>query len=166
MARKPKRQRDYKAEYARRTAKLAPGPSPERQRARGHKPKEHVERARRTRRKFGVSPSTLTKLRARVVDHILAQLAAAGTAQPVKPATVRRGIKALNGNMLRFVLATEMHGETIKAGASIQGDGPEHEEVAARFSEYFESLVDLWQDGDVQMPAELSPDDWNPFWYH
>ncbi len=57
------RSRDFKAEYAKRIARAtALGKS--RQEARGHKPREHVERQEREREEFGLSGSEVRSIRA------------------------------------------------------------------------------------------------------
>lgn len=142
-----RRRRDYKAEYARRVAGTAPG-SAERQAKRGHKPPpgktEGAHRRERTMRKFGVSPSTLTRLRAAARDNIVSQLHAVGTRKWINEKTVTKGLAMLHANTLRNLALID--GGAIKQLASL-----DYGDVAAN---------ELFDDEDA--------DEWegrNPLWY-
>jgi hypothetical protein len=101
MARK--RQRDYAAEYARRIASGALR-GKTRQAARGHKVREHVERAAREARKFGIAGSRLTRLRAEALHHVLHELNSIRTKYKPNEETIRRGLNLLHSETLRLIL--------------------------------------------------------------
>ncbi len=143
---KPKKKRDYAAEYKRRIASAeAKGRS--RQSARGHIAKEHVERARRAKAKFGASPSTLTRLRGKVLAHLIAELEMEGTRKAIKIATLTKGVRLLHVEDLRTALV--LNGTDIKAVAAAQM--VDMAALALTFP-YSEDAVE-----DAQQ---------NPFWYH
>src|SRR5215469_10901068 len=108
MARKPRRgslngrsavpKRDYKAEYQRRVA-AGRKAGKSRQAARGHKAKEHVERARKTQQRYGVTPYMLGKLRKAARDRLRGVWQKAAK-NPVNDATVERGIRILGAEDL------------------------------------------------------------------
>lgn len=140
-----KRKRNYKAEYARRI-RNAEAKGKSRQQARGHIAKEHVERSRRTQSKFGASPSTLTRARAKALDHLSRMLS--GGKKPVDERTLERGIRLLHIEDLRSVVEIKS-GDYLKALAAAQAT-----QVAALADVFPYSIDDIEE-------AER-----NPIWYH
>lgn len=140
-----KRKRNYKAEYARRIAR-AEAAGKTRQQARGHKPKEHIERARRSKIKYGVSPGTLTKWRNKAKDRLLAIYDKIAR-NPVSETTLRRGMKLLHYEDL--VELVEMDRMDIISAVKIQSTYLE--QLAEHFPVSIDDIVDA---------------DHNPLWYH
>lgn len=147
MAKAPKRQRNYKAEYERRLAKgRTAGKS--RQQSRGHKVKEHVSRADKTRRKYGVSPAQLTKLRAAARDRVVA-LFTVTAKKPVNTDTVERGMKLLHGDDLARIADDELDNVDLISAVKIS------EAYFDQLAEYFPASIDMIEDEGL-----------NPLWYH
>jgi len=140
-----KRKRDYKAEYAKRIAK-AEAAGKTRQQARGHKAKEHVERARRSKAKFGVSPSTLTKIRKKARDRLLA-LYQKTARNPVSEKTLRRGMKLLHYEDLLSLI--DMDPIDVLSAVKIQ------DTYLEQLAQYFPVSID-----DIESAGT------NPLWYH
>lgn len=140
-----KRQRNYKAEYARRIAK-AKAAGKTRQEARGHKPREHVERARRSAAKYGASPSTMTRLRREAKDKLKA-LYLKVARNRVNEHTIARGMKYLHADDLRALI--ERDDFEIIGKASIQAT-------------YLDQLA---EDFPVSID-EIEGAEHNPYWYH
>lgn len=140
-----KRKRDYKAEYARRI-KRAETAGKTRQQARGHKPKEHVERARRSKAKYGVSPSTLTKLRKRAKDK-LKSLYEKTAKNPINDRTLNRGMKLLHREDLQSLV--DMDPIDILSAVKIQ------DSYLEQLAEYFPASID-----------DITEAEFNPLWYH
>lgn len=148
-SRRPKRQRDYQAEYARRRAQgLAAGKSV--RAARGHAApswappgaSEYATRKERVRVKFGTTPARLTQLRKDAVAYVIAELTEAGTKGKINPDTIYEGMRRLNADQLEIVL--QMDGPGMKVQASL---------------DYGQGMFD-----DIQDDEE--PDDYrNPYWY-
>ena len=142
-AHRPKRQRDYKAEYARRVAKgTAAGRT--RQEARGHHERERGQteagyRRERSILKYGATPAELTRLRRAAREHILAQLGAVGTRAPVYEPTVRKGLRMLHARSLETIL--QYTGRDFRSLGALDLN-----EVAV-----------LLEDDELER---------NPFWYH
>lgn len=140
-----KRKRDYKAEYARRIAK-ATASGKTRQQARGHKPKEHIERARRAKAKYGVAPSTLTRLRKRAYER-LKSLYEKTARNPISDRTIKRGMKLLHHEDLRNLI--DMDQIDILSAVKIQ------DTYLEQLAEYFPASID-----DIEGASH------NPLWYH
>lgn len=132
------------AAYERRIASyLRRHPGATRQDARGHRAAtrpagttEHGERARKTRRKYGVAPSTLTKLRRDALRHVKQILGQTTTKSPVFDETIQRYHKHMSADWLRDVLAMSAR---------------EYQDAAA---------------GAATETAPDEPKPFNPFWYH
>lgn len=140
-----KRKRDYKAEYARRIAKaMAAGKT--RQQARGHKPKEHVVRARKSQAKYGASPSTMTRLRKQAYDRVLG-LYNRVAKNPVSSRTVHRGMRMLHADDLWGLVA--MDDVDVISAVKVS------DTYLDQLSEYFPASMDAINDAE-----------WNPLWYH
>lgn len=143
------RQRDHKAEYARRIANAAKkGIS--RQRARGHQKSEHVERRRRAILNYGAPPATLTKWRKKAFAHVL-RVMASKAQKPINEDYLRHGFELLHIEDLRACV--ELGGTDATAIAAVQ------EVHLALLSEWFPYSDDLIEEGDEEGPR-------NPFWYH
>lgn len=149
-----KRKRDYKAEYAKRLARGAVK-GKTRQQARGHKAKEHVVRAQRSKAKYGVSPSTLTRLRAQAKDKLVAAYKIiARNPYQVSDDTVRRGMRLLHAEDLRAIIAwdgiqiTNMKNE-------LSPLDPAADSYYGQLEKYFPASVD-----------DINAADHNPGWYH
>lgn len=126
MARKPIEQ--LSPAYRKRVESyLKRHPGAKREAARGHK-EESLERLRRRTRR-----------------HMLLQLAAAGTRQPVSEKTIRKHVDGMSRDMMRWVLLLDGNG--IKVAA------------AARTAEDWGSFF------DDEAPDDFDRTD-NPFWYH
>lgn len=141
-----KRKRNFKAEYARRIAK-AKASGKTRQQGRGHKAKEHVERAKRTKAKYGISPAQLTRLRSKARAKVLAVFEATAR-NPVNDATVRRGIAMLHPDDLRR-LVDDLDPIDIISAAKIQ------DAYLDQLADYFPASID-----------DIEGVDFNPLWYH
>ncbi len=156
---KPKssrRPRDYKAEYKRRLAR-GKKQGKTRQQARGHRPKEHVERRRKSEQKYGASPSTLTGLRKQAFDKLMA-IYQTQALNPVSDKTVRKGMKMLHAEDLRALI--DRDNVEIINRASVQAAFTDSKGV------YHRSYIDqLAEDFPVSID-ELVAVDYNPYWYH
>jgi hypothetical protein len=137
----PKRQRDYAAEYKKRTAGART--VAERRKARGHAQESAEKKARRARIKeeYGVTPERLAKLRREAQAHIIAELDRVGTRHRINPETIKIGLRRLNAEALERIRL--IPGEFLKGLASLQ---------IGQFS----PLRDSWDYYD---------EDINPFWY-
>src|SRR5262249_22261624 len=88
------------------------------QRGRGHVEREHVRRAQRIQRRYGIPEAELSDLRRRVLEHILAELAAVGTNRQPQRRKLARGVATMPLAMLYQTL--ELDGDAIREWASIQ----------------------------------------------
>jgi hypothetical protein len=145
MATRPKRRRNYKAEYARRIARAAAA-GKTRQQGRGHKAREHVTRARRTRAKYGVSPAQLGKLRKAAFDRVMA-LFNATARNPVSERTVHRGMRMLHGDDLQSLI--DMDDVDVLSAVKVS------DAYLYQLDEYFPHSID-----------EIESEGHNPLWYH
>lgn len=156
MARKPtpKRKRDYKAEYARRIAR-ATAAGKTRQAARGHKPKEHVVRQRRSISKYGASPSTMTRLRNQAKEKLMAVYrTVAKNPMRVSDRTVARGMRLLHADDLRTLIARDDI-EIVNMTKELSPLDTEADSYHEQLAQYFPVSVD-----------EIDAADFNPGWYH
>lgn len=153
-----KRKRNFKAEYARRIAKGAAS-GKTRQQARGHREKEHVERARRSKSKYGASPGTMTKLRAQAKGTLL-KMYQRRARQPVNEQTVKRGMKYLHADDLRKIINDEI--ATINAINGMQALSPTGTNEDPNGDSYFEQLAEHFPTSVDLLDGE----DINPLWYH
>lgn len=151
MARKPPRKRNYKAEYERRQAKgRAAGKT--RQQARGHKPREHVERARQSQAKYGASPSTMTRLRREAASKLLAIYKTIAK-NPVNETTVARGMRLLHADDLRELIARDSI-DTVSMLKEISPLRPSSASYLEQLEQYFPESID-----------DIDDAEWNPGWY-
>lgn len=148
-----KRKRNYAAEYKRRIAR-AEAQGKTRQAGRGHKAAEHVERARRTRAKFGVSPGTLTRLR-RLAREKVRGILDAIRKHRFDEAYFERGFRLIHAEDLRTIIDADAMEivNYVKLGAG----GPPG--LAA---------IDLAQMAEFTPYSmeDIEDADRNPFWYH
>lgn len=154
MAIRPKRRRNYKAEYKRRVAK-GERAGKTRQQARGHKGKEHVERAERSRSKYGASPGTMTRLRREAREKLLAVYNRTARGK-VREKTVKRAMKYIHADDLRALIdgpdtnIVNMKNELSPLDPETTAADVYHSALAEYFPESIDDLVDL---------------DFNPGWY-
>lgn len=144
-----KRKRNYKAEYAARIARAA-AKGKTRQQARGHKAKEHVVRAERSKAKYGASPATMTRLRKAAKEKLIA-LYTVIAKNPVSERTVARGMRMLHAEDLRELIARD--DIEIIGKATIQGGAEDS---------YLNQLADDFPYSIDDIEAV----DFNPYWYH
>lgn len=140
-----RRRRNYKAEYARRIANAAKA-GKSRQAARGHKPKEHVERKRRAIAKHGVTPYQLTKLR-RAARAKVTAIWMKFSRNPVSDRTIRRGMAMLAVEDLERLV--EMDEVDVRSAVNIR------DAYLYQLGEYFPASIDTIEAAET-----------NPLWYH
>lgn len=148
-----RRKRNYKAEYARRIAK-AEKAGKTRQAARGHKPKEHLERARRSQSKYGASPATMTRLRNQARAKMLAAYQVIAKAR-VNERTVARGLKYLHSEDLRAIVNDWSGVDFVNLQKGLLPLNPKvNDSYYDQLDEFFPHSVDL-----------IDEDDTLPGWY-